>query len=298
MLLQVGVQETLQKLRSADFGLLGLALALFMFGVYLRTFRWRALLADRGLHVPIRTLTQLYFIGQFFNTFLPTGFGGDVVRVIELNRHGVSKAESVSTVFLDRLTGLLAFFLMTLAALPFAGALIPAEVRWVLVGLGIAGVVGTGLMFEHRFTTPLIDRLFMRVRFPLKAKAERLYQAMRANSPQATLKAMLVGFMFNLLLIAINYLVGRALGQNIALGYFFLYVPIISTLLLLPISLNGLGVREGAYVLLFASAGVSSASAASMSLAFWAITVAAGLAGGALYAMQGARGAFRIRAEG
>src|SRR5204863_9287088 len=100
--------------------------------------------------------------------------------------------------------------------------------------------------------------------------------------------------LFTLLWIAVNYLVATGLGQRIALGYFLLYVPIISTLLLLPISLNGLGVREGAYILLFASAGISSAAAASMSLAFWAITVCAGLVGGALYALQGARGALRV----
>jgi glycosyltransferase 2 family protein len=291
VLSRVGLQQTLDQLRAADFSLLLLALALFVFGVYLRAFRWRALLTDRSLHVPIVTLTQLYFIGQFFNTFLPTGFGGDVVRVVELARYGVSKAESLSTVFLDRLSGLMAFFLMTLVALPFANGLIPREVMLALVALGAAGIVGTWVMFERRFTSPLMDSLFARALFPFKAKIVRLYESMRANSTRATAQAMLIGFFFNLLLIAVNYLVARALGQNIALGYFFLFIPIISTLLLLPISLNGLGVREGAYVLLFASAGVGSATAASMSLAFWAITVSTGLIGGVLYAAQGARGA-------
>ncbi len=298
VLSRVGLQQTLAQLRAADVGLLLFALALFILGVYLRAFRWRALLADRNLRVPIATLTQLYFIGQFFNTFLPSGFGGDVVRVIELARYGVSKAESLSTVFLDRLSGLMAFFLMTLVALPFASSLIPREVLWVLVALGVAGIVGTWLMFERRLTSPLMDTLFVRVAFPFKAKAVRLYESMRANSPRATAQAMAIGFLFNLLLIAVNYLVARALGQNIALGYFFLFVPIISTLLLLPISLNGLGVREGAYVLLFASAGVSSATAASMSLAFWAITVTTGLIGGVLYTAQGARGVMSQKDEG
>jgi uncharacterized protein (TIRG00374 family) len=299
VLSRVGLQQTSDKLRSADVALLLLALALFIFGVYLRAFRWRALLSDRGLHVPIITLTQLYFIGQFFNTFLPTGFGGDVVRVVELARYGVSKAESLSTVFLDRLSGLMAFFLMTLAALPFAGQLIPPEVFGILISLGVAGVAGTWLMFERRFTTSLMNSIFARAKFPFQSKVERLYASMRANSTRATAEAMAIGFLFNLLLIAVNYLVAAALGQHIALGYFFLFIPIISSLLLLPISLNGLGVREGAYVLLFANAGVGSVTAASMSLAFWAITVTAGLIGGVLYAMQGAHGAFlRRKVEG
>jgi len=294
VLSRVGLQETFDKLRSADAALLLLALGLFIFGVFLRAFRWRALLSDRGLHVPIITLTQLYFIGQFFNTFLPTGFGGDVVRVVELARYGISKSESLSTVFLDRLSGLLAFFLMTLAALPFAGQLIPPEVFGILVVLGVAGVAGTWLMFERRFTTPLMNSFFTRASFPFQSKIERLYASMRANTARATAEAMAIGFLFNLLLIAMNYLVAAALGQHIALGYFFLFIPIISSLLLLP-SLNGLGVREGAFVLLFASAGVGSVAAVSMSLAFWAITLLTGLIGGVLYAMQGAHGAFLKR---
>jgi uncharacterized protein (TIRG00374 family) len=297
VLATVGVDKMLDKLRSADLWLLLLALALFVFGVYLRAFRWRALLADRGLHVPIVKLTQLYFIGQFFNTFLPTGFGGDVVRVVELARYGVSKAESVSTVFLDRMSGLIMFFLMMLVALPFVGNLIPSQLMPVLLAFGFAGLVGTWLMFERRLTTPLVNRLFGLGNFPFKAKAMRLYESMRANSTRATAKAMGIGLLFNLLLIAVNFLVAQALGQHIALGYFFLYVPIISTLLLLPISMNGLGVREWAYVLLFGSIGVLNVTAAAMSLAFWAITVSAGLVGGVLYALQGARGVVRVSDE-
>ncbi|MEP7200647.1 MAG: lysylphosphatidylglycerol synthase transmembrane domain-containing protein [Chloroflexota bacterium] len=296
VLSRVDVPELLTKLRSANIGLLLLAFVLFVGGVCLRAFRWRALLADRSLHVPIGVLTQLYFIGQFFNTFLPTGFGGDVVRVVELARYGVSKAESVSTVFLDRLSGLLAFFLMALVVLPFAGDLIPREVTLVLIGLGLAGVVGTWLMFERRFTSSLMDKLFARLTFPFKVKVVRLYETMRANSPRATATAMLIGFVFNLLLIAINYTISRAFGQDIALGYFFLFVPIISTLLLLP-AFNGMGVREGAYAMLFPSVGVSPSTAVAMSLSFWAITVGAGLIGGVLYAAQGAKGAWSVKRE-
>lgn len=285
--------ELLLRLRAADFGLLASALLLFIGGVFLRAFRWRALLADRALSVPVGVLARLYFVGQFFNTFLPTGFGGDVVRAVELARYGVGTAEAVSTVFLDRLSGLMAFFLMTLVALPFAGNLIPSQIRWVLVAFGAAGIAGTWLMFERRYTTPLIDGMFARINFPYKPRVVRLYESLRANSPHATLQAMGIGLLFNLLLIAINLIVSRAFHLDLSPAYFFLFVPIISTLLLLPVGVNGLGVREWSYVVLFGSAGVDPEVATAMSLAFWAITVATGLIGGALSAVQGARGVLR-----
>ena len=297
VLSRVDRQDLFNQMRAANLGWLALAQALFVLGVCLRVFRWRALLVDRGLRVPVGVLTRLYFVGQFFNTFLPTGFGGDVVRAVELAQFGVSKAESVSTVFLDRMSGLMAFFLMTLALLPFSGGLIPPQVTLVLIGFGAAGVIGTWLMFERRFTSPLMDRVFARAQFPFKPKVLRLYESIRANSPRATAQAMLIGFLFNLLLVAATFVVSRALGQEIALGYFFLFVPIISTLLLLPIGVNGLGVREWSYVVLFGGVGVSAESATAMSLAFWGITVVAGLIGGVLYAMQGAHGALRVERE-
>jgi len=296
VLARVDRDDLLRQLRSANVSLLALALTLFILGVPLRAFRWRALLSDRGLNVPVGVLTRLYFVGQFFNTFLPTGFGGDVMRAVELARYGVSKAESVSTVFLDRMSGLMAFFLMTLVALPFAGGMIPQSIRLLLMVFGAGGVVGTWLMFERRWTTPLIDGLFARVNFPFKAKVVRLYESMRANSPRATLEAMLIGFTFNLLLVGINYTISRAFGLDLSIGYFFLFVPIISTLLLLPVGVNGLGVREWSYVALFVPVNVSGETATAMSLSFWAITVATGLIGGVLSAMQGARGAINAGA--
>ena len=69
-----------------------------------------------------------------------------------------------------------------------------------------------------------------------------------------------------------------------------LFIPLISFLLVLPISLSGLGVREGGYVYLFAQAGVSAPLALAMSLLFYALNVASGLIGGVLYAFEGVRG--------
>ena len=100
-------------------------------------------------------------------------------------------------------------------------------------------------------------------------------------------RAVVIGVLLNGMVIAINVLIARSLGVDIPLGYFFLFVPIITSLLMLPVSMSGLGVREGAYVYLFAQAGVPSSQALTMSLLVYASNVATGLVGGALYALQG-----------
>jgi uncharacterized membrane protein YbhN (UPF0104 family) len=109
--------------------------------------------------------------------------------------------------------------------------------------------------------------------------------------PRAVAWALGVSLLFNLLLVALNYLVARAVGVDIALAYFLLFVPVLSVTLTLPISIGGLGVREGMAVLLFTQAGVGEAAAVAASLGVYLLsTVLAGLLGGLVYLAQGARG--------
>jgi uncharacterized membrane protein YbhN (UPF0104 family) len=117
-----------------------------------------------------------------------------------------------------------------------------------------------------------------------------LYESVHACGLRAIGGALAISFVFNVLLIAVNYLIALSLGVKIPLWYFLLFIPLISFLLVLPISLSGLGVREGGYIYLFAQAGVSAPLALAMSLLFYALNVAAGLIGGVLYAFEGARG--------
>ncbi len=116
------------------------------------------------------------------------------------------------------------------------------------------------------------------------------YDAVQACGARAMLGAMLVSGAFNLLLIAVNYLIAIALGVHLPLALFFLFTPIISTLLMFPLSLSGLGVREGAYVVLFGQVGVTAPLALTMSLAFYLLNVAMGGIGGILYVLEGAVG--------
>src|SRR5262249_23770060 len=87
--------------RRAGWRLYGLALAVAFAGIGVRSLRWQVLLQAVGAHVPFRRLVYLYFIGSFFNTFLPTGFGGDVVRVLEIGP-GATSDQAAGTALVDR----------------------------------------------------------------------------------------------------------------------------------------------------------------------------------------------------
>jgi uncharacterized membrane protein YbhN (UPF0104 family) len=121
-------------------------------------------------------------------------------------------------------------------------------------------------------------------------RLQRLFQTVRRYSLVTLFRALLVSLPFTLNLVLIQYCIARALSVDVPFYVFPLFVPIIAIINLLPISFNGLGMREGVYQFLFGPVGVPDASAIAMSLAFYFLRLSTGLIGGFIYALRGARG--------
>ena len=291
ILRSVNLQSLWAVVRHANpWYLLAAQLALLL-GVVVRAFRWQILVKDQGVDVTLRELTALYFVGFLFNNLLPSGFGGDAVKMYELSRASNRRAEAVSSVLVDRYVGLLALQAMGLIALAFSWRLVPTEI--VILTLVIFGVcLLTAWIVSYRpFWSFLAERVPV-LRRVLSIKAvQSLVLSLQSYSSSALLRALGVGLVFNVLLIASNVLIGAALGAELPLAYYMIFVPITSLVLLLPISFAGLGVREGTYVVLFSQAGMSPEVALSLSLMVYALgTVVPGLIGGIVYLLRGARG--------
>jgi uncharacterized protein (TIRG00374 family) len=285
VLWHVGWGEAWESLRAAQLPYLGVALLLHVVAIPVRAYRWRILLTALGISVPLSRLTALYFVGSFFNTFLPTGIGGDIVRIYELGRQSGQPA-AVGTVLVDRATGILMLFLMALAALPFGYRLISPQTTWLIACLFLTGWGGLWLILRRDWLEKWgLLRILSKVK-----QIEEVYEAVHACGVKAISGALAASFALNLLLIATNYFVGLSLGVRISIWYYLLFVPIISSLLVLPISLSGVGVREGGYIYFFAQAGVAPPQALTMSLLVYAMNLTTGCVGAVLYIVEGARG--------
>jgi uncharacterized protein (TIRG00374 family) len=287
VLRQVGWQQVWQAVRQAHGPYLATALALSLAGIVVRAYRWRLLLNALDMRPSLARLTALYFVGTFFNNFLPTGVGGDVVRVYELAQESKRPAAAVGTVLLDRASGLLVLFLIALVALAFSYPLVSPQIAAAIVWLFVAGWGGSAFVLQRHW----LQRLGL-WRWAEKVDLLRgAYEAVIACGARAIGSAMGVSLELNVLLMAMNVLIARSLGVQISLWYFLLFVPIISFLLVLPVSLSGLGVRESGYVYLFGQAGVPAHLALSLSLIVYTfINVVPGIIGAVVYAWQGLRG--------
>ncbi|MEM7115949.1 MAG: lysylphosphatidylglycerol synthase transmembrane domain-containing protein [Chloroflexota bacterium] len=273
-----------------------LAFGLYLLSVALRAYRWFVLLNSLNKRPSFTHLLYLYYVGFFANNFIPSGFGGDVVKVVSLRQSYGRGAEALSSVLMDRIIGLLGSSLLALVALLWnvlAGGLaielVPAIwLTIILVSVGIP--VAFGLM---RWTEPVKTavRLFPFLqKIPKFNKLEELADTVRRYPLSALLKSLSVSLPFTACLVLAHFSIAKSLGVDLPLSIFSLFVPIIAIVGLLPISFNGLGVREGLYQFLYVPIGVPDATALAMSLALYFLRFGTGLVGGLLYAGRNVAG--------
>ncbi|MBN1584385.1 MAG: flippase-like domain-containing protein [Anaerolineae bacterium] len=286
LLIQVDLGQLWQVVLRARWGYLALAGALAIGGVALRAVRWLVLLQSLDIDVPLKRLVKLYFVGSFFNIFLLSGFGGDAIRIVELARDSKKAPEAAGTVLVDRATGLWTLFLMGLLALPFGFRDIPLNMALFVTAIALAAVIGGWIAMGTGF----VPWLGSKIKLPGQVKLERFYQAVAGCGYAALGRACGISLLFNLLLIAVRFLIALGLNVHLPLGTFFLFAPLQSVALMVP-SIGGLGVGEEVYRLMFGTVNVASDAAVAMSLMRYALqTVSPGLIGGILYAVDGAQG--------
>jgi uncharacterized protein (TIRG00374 family) len=297
---RVGFDVVVSTLASVSWTWYLPAFVLFLGNVLLRAYRWHILVTALRQDISYGRLLYLYFLGFFFNNFIPSGFGGDVVKVLALQRGQAQGAEALSSVVMDRLTGLIGSASIALIVLGwntmqswFGGG--ATELALPSLLLLITALVSVGIPAGFvliRWVDPL-QLLSTHLPFTRRITAnpglQKFVRTIRFYPPRALLRALSVSLPFTVGLVVIQYGIARALAVDVPFHLFFLFVPIIAIINTLPISFNGLGMREGVYQFLFVPAGVSSASAIAMSLAFYFLRVCAGLIGGLLYAVKSIR---------
>lgn len=274
-----------------------LAFLLFVLNLVIRAYRWYTLLGALSHRASFGQLLYLYFLGFFFNNFIPSGFGGDVVKIVTLRQEHGQGVEAFSSVVMDRLTGLMGSSLIAILVLLWNGAqtwvgrssasieLPPALLASIAV-ISLGAPLGFALMRKSDPLGLLSSLLPFTRPLTTNAKVQRLLGTIQQYPLPALTRALLISLPFTLELVIVQYTIARALDVGIAFSVLLLFVPIISIVNLLPISFNGLGVREGVYQLLFVPVGVPVASAISMSLAFYFLRIGVGLIGGLLYAIK------------
>jgi glycosyltransferase 2 family protein len=280
-----------RRVRTGDPMLLALAMVLYAIILAISTWRWRVLLQAQGFAAPLADLSASYLVATFFNNFLPSNIGGDVIRVRDSSRLTGSTTTSLAVVAIDRILGLGALYALAMAAYVLGGPSVRhlAGARAVLLGLGL--VFGT---MAYVFFRPGIARRVVSAsglaRFPWALKRFETVQAavhVYRQQVAAVWVAFLGSVALQTLVVFYYYYVARALRIPLPLSACFLMVPLCSLLQTVPISFNGWGIRESVFILYFSQIGLPRDSALAFSLVGAGLIVLMSLSGAVVWTSRG-----------
>jgi uncharacterized protein (TIRG00374 family) len=293
-------------LTTANYWYLFVALVLFVIAVITNAVKWHVLLRAQGIPVPLRALTIYTFVGFFFNNFLPANVGGDVMRGFGLARHTERSAEAAVSVIVDRIIGLAAFMFTAVVAAIIAVNVISQEQfansetvveNLILVEIvsviGMAAIVGGFAVLLSRRLRGMAGKVF-EIKFfrPLAPIYQGISDAFGAYRHQysALFWAFSVGVVTVLLTGLIDVAIVAGLRGEIAPVYIFLFNPMIAILLIIPISIGGLGTGSVLYVYFYGLVGVPEALSFALSLVKQLVIYMGSLPGGILWLRGRERG--------
>jgi len=267
------------------------ALAVTLFGIWLSAVRWRQVLSALGLRTRTRTLLSHYLAGQFVGNFLPSTIGGDVLRVTRLSASNGDRHDSFASVVLERLTGWLVLPVICLTGLIINPTLLDlGAASAVAVVLSIATLVLLVVLVAAGASPKLGRRLEGRAGWRRFVEAVHLGIDRFRHRPGAAVAVLAVGFAYQLAVVVAAYFAARALGLDVGPTAILAFMPAVAIAQVLPISVGGLGVREGAFVLFLHPLGVATGDAVALGLLVYGLNLTVSLLGAPAFAV-GARAA-------
>jgi len=279
---------------GADWTWIAGAVLLVLVDRSLMAWRWIDLLCalTPGSHPPFSIVLRIFFVSTFVGSFLPS-IGGDAYRAYGLSRYDVRLSESAASVLMDRVLGVLAITIVGGAALAAGGSMgIGAPILVpLLAAIGACAVVAAAVFSDD--AAALAQRTAARIPGTgIRRAALSLSDAMRryARHHRELIRVLAASVGVQIIRVVQAYCLGRALGIELPLASYFLLIPIVLLVMLLPITVSGLGTSQWAFDYLFGHAGVASAHAVALSVLFVALNIVGNLPGSILYALGGGRG--------
>lgn len=271
---------------GAGAGWIALALALVIVDRALNAYRWLVLLRalTPGSRPPLGAVMRIFFVSSFVGNFLPS-VGGDLYRAWQLARLEVRPAEAAASVLMDRVLGVLSMVMVGAAAFAsLRGIDIPGVVPALVFAAACCGAAAAAV-FSSR-TAALAVTMAERIPSPRFTRvASRLMDAVRhyASHRGALVGVLGLSLGVQILRILQAYCLGQALGIEAPAAVYFAFVPLITLVMQIPITIGGLGTSQYAFERLFGYAGVPAPAAVALSILFLALGTFGNLPGGLLY---------------
>ena len=278
----------LRSLSSVRLSYLAIALAVYLVGQLISSLRWALLARTLEFQNPWKDFAVYYFIGMFFSLFTPSTVGGDLGRIFYLSRDGAkdkegdragSMAFATISVLADRAVGMAVLvWIGAVAVAVFPGYSLPPAIRYLTFAIALGLLLGF-------VSLPLFSRLLKNIESPVGKNLRLALEAYWDRWP-VIVQTMLLSLIVHILQSWMQVLIGRALEAEIPWSYALIIYPLVGTFSALPVSLNGIGLREGGYLFLLLRIGVSSEKAIAFSLLWFMVIALDSLIGALVFILK------------
>lgn len=229
---------------------------IYILAQFVSSIRWKLLLTEA---FSIRRLFSLYMIGSFFSSFLPGIIGGDAVKAYYLNKDAKKLSLTLASIFMDRYIGYTSLIVIGMTSFPFAFRYFgESTYKWIVPMIFTAFIIGSFLFFGLRIGK----------RFKGVADFYDYFSYIRTKK-NILLKAFLLSLVIQSLIFLMIIILDFGMGNNVPLVVLCVFLPIIVTVTSMPISVSGLGVREGAFMILLALIGIKPEISTALSLTWF-----------------------------
>jgi glycosyltransferase 2 family protein len=282
---KINWNNMLIALKNAQWGLLLLSFGILLLRNWISGLRWKQLLSSKGINVSLRKLVKYYFLANFFGFFFPSAVGGDIPRAFYLQREINHLEESISSIVVERLLGILASIFLCFFALLAGRGMVAFIGTGSIIFIAILVIIATWILFRF----PLSWLQGMRIsKLRLIKKTIDVIQTLQEyqSHSRALWEGFALSLLFQLFMVVCTYLLSLALGEKTSFLYFLLILPVTWVVSLIPISFNGIGTREGTFIYLFVLAGMKTEAATAISLLNLLMMVGQGLVGAVIFLIE------------
>lgn len=290
ILKQIDISQVLAIIRSSNLYWILLALFTSFLVFVLGVLRLNILVnVGLGSGLPFLFILRVCWIGMFFNLVLPGQLGGDIVKMYRISKNSGKTVKSTAAIIIDRIMGFSSFVLLAGAALLFGHYSMDISIiKNSVITLLVASIVFYFLIFNKNIVQKLKFLKSFAQRLKIDHLSREIYLSFNfyRNHPKALRDTFLISIVTNIASFISSYMLFKAIGVNIPLVYFFILIPVIGIISILPISLSGIGLQDGAYIFFFSQLGISPAKILGISILSHIFRFGIGLIGGLIYLFE------------
>ncbi|MFH1453389.1 MAG: lysylphosphatidylglycerol synthase transmembrane domain-containing protein [Armatimonadota bacterium] len=280
---KINFSEVLANFKELNLSIIILIFALTVAGQLLLILRWQVILSKLKSGCSFPRLFKAFFIGLFFNIFLPATVGADAVKGYVLYRDNKKLQISFFSVFVDRYIGLFSLILMAFTASFF----VDLKYKGYPLSLYLSVLILIFLVMSFIVVTPWVKNII------ISKRAARYFYTI-ANSASKAVKftiknkaALSICFLYSIAsyftVVVIHYFLAKELGVPVGWGLLMIWIPLIALISMAPISINGIGVREFLYIYFFSSCGWDANTAVSVCWIVFGAFLLVSASGGLMY---------------